>query len=274
MENKKKIALVLSGGAAKGSMQFGILKYLCEQGLKPNVVYGTSVGSLNACGYSHVGIEGLEQFWARIKKMSDVFKFNWTTLLFLSKGLYHGKPLRALIAEVVASGKPSIPTYACKVNLVTGETVYTEANDPDYIDSVLASSSVPGISEPVGEWVDGGVREQSPLKKAIDDGADKIIVILCNPYRENPEPGDMGNWIKNAIRATDILSHEVFKNDIDSCLWYNRNLMPGKRFIEIEVYAPEKLVIDSHDFTQEKIQPAIQYGYECAKKGPVIKETK
>lgn len=280
----KKIALVLSGGAAKGSIQFGFIKYLYEQGLQPDVIYGTSVGSLNACGLSYVDVEGTEEMWNSIQDISDVFKVNWfgpfkRLMGFFFKnvqwsGIYNSKPLRKLVEKVIEEGKhPHIKAYACKVSLRTGEIKYVMAGEEDYVDGVIASTSVPVVSDLVGEWADGGVREQSPLKKAIDDGADKIVVVLCNPYKENPPEGECGQIEQNLIRTTDILAHETFKNDIENCIWYNRyfNSVPGKRYVEIEVYAPEQLVIESHEFKADKIKNAIQYGYDQAKKGPIIK---
>lgn len=266
-----KTVVVLSGGGAKGSMQVGIFKYLYEQGLRPDAIYGTSVGNLNACGYAYLGLDGLLEFWSKIKKNSHVFKLNWSALILRAGGLFHAKPLRGLIEECVKDKQPQIPCYSCVVDLMTGEIKYGKAGEPDYVDYVVASASIPGLCEPIGNLVDGGVREQSPLKKAIQEGADKIVVILCSPWQENPDPKPLGNWISNILRTTDVMAHEIFLNDIKECAWYNENLPEGKRRIEIEVYAPEKLVIDSLDFTQNKIQPAIQYGYEQAKKGPVFK---
>jgi NTE family protein len=271
--NKKKTALVLSGGSVKGSMQYGILKYLYEQGFTPDVVYGTSVGNLNGMGYSYIGIKGLEKFWSKITKRSSLFKFNWLSLILKSKGVFNTKPLRKLVQEAIKEGiYPKIPCYSCCVNIKTGEIVYGTPDMPDYEDYVVASASIPCFNDPIGDLVDGGVREQTPLKKAIEDGCEKIVVILCNPYKQNPDEGKNGNWIENLLRTTDLMAHEIFINDIEACRWYNANLEPGKRKIELEVYCPEKLVIDSMDFTQDKIQPAILYGYECAKKGPIIKE--
>lgn len=267
-----KTAVVLSGGGAKGSVQFGMLKYLVEQGLQPDAIYGTSVGSLNAAGYSHVGMDGLEDFWESIKARKDVFKFNWKTLIFLSQGVFHAGPLRKLVVAATVGKTPTIPCFACSVNLATGEVVYTEARDPAYVDQVLASSSVPGLCEPVGEYVDGGIRECTPLKKAIDDGADRIVVIMCSPFTPNPAPGKISNWIMNIIRTTDILGHEIYLEDIRSCIWYNNNSIAGKRKIQLEVYAPAMDVLSTQDFTQDKIQPGIVYGYEQAKKGPIIKD--
>jgi predicted acylesterase/phospholipase RssA len=266
-----KTVVVLSGGGAKGSMQFGFLKYLCEQGLNPDVIYGTSTGALNSAGYTYLGIEKLEDVWKSITKKSDVFKFNWKTLLFMSQGVFNARPLKKLLEKHLI-GTPQIDAYACKVSLISGEVAYSKSGDNDFIESVLASSCVPGLVEPVNnEWVDEGLREQTPLKKAIKDGADKIIVVLCNPWKENPDEDKVGNWVKNIIRTTDIMSHEIFLNDVENCLWYNEHPELGKKYIELEVYAPEKIVINTDEFSQEKIHNAIAYGYEQAKKGPVIK---
>lgn len=274
-----KTVVVLSGGGAKGSMQFGFLKRLVEEGLKPEAIYGTSVGNLNAFGYSYLGISGLEAFWARIKSKSSVFKLSWLGpikallgLVFKTSwpGLHHAAPLRKLAEEVIKDRQPSIPCFSCVVNIDSGETSYGQGGQPDYVDYVVASASIPALCEPVNRMVDGGIREQSPLKKAIEDGAEKIVVILCNPWRENPDPGSPKNWWDILIRTTDIMSHEIFMDDIKTCLWVNEHLSSGKRKVEIEVYAPDELVIDSLDFVQEKIQPAIAYGYEQAKKGPKV----
>lgn len=263
-----KLAIVLSGGGAKGSMQFGILKYLIEQGVKPHVVYGTSVGSLNSAGYAFRGIEGMEKVWRSIKKKSHVFKFKWSSLFLMSSGLFHAAPLRKIL-EKNTTGIPQCDAYSCKVSIETGEIKYTHCLAPDYADSCVASSSIPALCEDVNGWVDGGVREQTPLKQAILDGATKIIVIMCNPIKKNPDYDKKGSWIKNLLRSTDLLAHEVFLNDIQTCLYYNRTRENGKREVQIEVYAPEKLVLGALDFSQDKIGPAIDYGYEQAKKGPL-----
>lgn len=264
-----KTALVLSGGGAKGSVQFGILKYLYEKGLRPDVIYGTSVGSLNAAGLSFIGIDGLEKVWSSIQKMSDVFKFNWKVLIGKASGIYNGAPLRKIIQDVVSNNEPHILAYSCAVSLYSGEIGYFSCHDEHYVAATLASSSVPVLTEDVNGWVDGGVREQTPLKKAIEDGADKIVVVLCNPIEKNPNYDFVKNIIKTLLRTTDILGHEIFLNDIQNCIWYNENSITGKRKIELEVYAPQRLVISTHDFTQDKIQPAIKYGYEVAKNGPI-----
>lgn len=191
-----KTALVLSGGGSKGAMQLGFLKYLHEQGLRPDAIYGSSVGALNGAGYAYMGLEKLEEVWFGIKSRSKIFSFNWKTLLFFqSGGIYNSTPLRKSIEKNIV-GTPVCDVYVCKVSLITGEIKYGKSGEEDFIDSVVASSSVPGYSEPVGEWADGGIRQQSPLSRAIQDKPDKIVVILCNPLKDLPAYGKVGSIFK------------------------------------------------------------------------------
>jgi len=262
-----KTALILSGGGSKGSFQFGVLKYLIERGFTPNAVYGTSVGALNAAGYGYQNIGGLEEVWNNIKGKSDILKFNWSSFILRSTGLYNTKPLRKILEKNII-GQPICDVYACKVNLLTGDIVYSKHTDSDFISSVEASASIPGIMSPVDdEWVDGGIREQTPLKQAILDGAKKIIVVLCNPWEYNPVKTKCGNWLQNSLRAVDILSHENFLSDISLCLEKNKD--SEYEYIKMEIYAPLQHLNDALDFSPDKIKENIKLGYETAQLGPL-----
>ena len=71
-KSKPKVALVLSGGTAKGLAHIGVLKVLEEQGIRPDLIIGTSMGSiiggLYAIGYSADEIE-------QITLKTDWFKY-------------------------------------------------------------------------------------------------------------------------------------------------------------------------------------------------------
>ena len=82
----KKIALILSGGAARGAYEIGVLKALLPEiqkigGFK--IISGTSVGSINACFLASLVhlptekiVEGLEHYWLTLKR-ERVFVENW-----------------------------------------------------------------------------------------------------------------------------------------------------------------------------------------------------
>lgn len=269
-----KTVVVMSGGGSKGSFQVGVLKALYKRGYKFDAAYGTSTGALQSAGLSYVGIEGLERTWLEIKGKSDIFKFNWLSLILMSDGLFNTKPLRKKI-DKICEGKPQIPVTVCKINLETGQKAYSKSGDLDFNESVEASTCVPLGTSPVNKiWVDGGVREITPLKKAIDEGADKIVIILANPWKINPDHWKR-SWnpflriLSIAKRSVDILAHEVLINDIRSCI--NKNKDSRYKKIEIEIYCPEFYVSGTNEFNSEKIRNGIQHGYDIGMKDSNVK---
>lgn len=260
-----KTAYVLSGGGAKGAFQVGVMERLItDMGIVPDVVYGTSVGALNAAGYAYVGLDGLRDVWLSIKSRKDILSRNYLSVLWAT-GMYSMKPLRKILEKSIA-GDARCEAVSCWVSLTTGEIGYTSNKVADrtaFIDAVEASACIPYVMETVGSRIDGGCREQAPLKKAIVDGADRIIVILCNPIRENPEyewkmPTGWFKWFKIGMRALDVMEHEVFVNDIKRCIAYNED--PERKQIDLKFYAPDRTLLDTLDFEPDKIQAALEQG--------------
>lgn len=269
---------VLPGGGAKGIHQLPVIEKWVEEGLFPQTIYGTSVGSLNMSGYSYKGVKGLKDIWFNVESTGDILGSQWMSLLW-SGGVYNLKPLRKLLEKNI-EGRFSTECVACVVNLGSGEIRYVsndESSRLDFINAVQASAAIPFVMEPVewdGElWVDGGVREQTPLKRAIEDGADEILIAMCNPWNENP----VGGWktkfpkiVNNGLRAIGVMEHEVFLGDVKSCLAYNKLVAAGeggsKRYVNIRMWAPKEQTIDTLDFNQGKIKPA----YASSKSGGVV----
>jgi len=269
----KKVHVVMSGGGAKGAFEVGVLKGLAEKGYEFEHSYGTSVGALNAAGLAYQGVAGLEVVWKNIKKKSDLLKFNWSNLFFMAAdGIYNTKPLRKII-DTCCSGKSRIPATVTKVNIETGELVHGNSDESDFNSSVEASACIPVAMSPVDKiWVDGGVREITPLKKAIDNGAEKIVIILASPWDINPAEWELPKFplfksLKIGMRTIDVISHEVYVDDIWCCI--RKNCDPMYKKIDLEVYAPKKLLIDTLEFDPKKIREAINQGYFSAMEGPI-----
>lgn len=258
-----KVGVVLSGGGAKGAFQVGVLQRLIEKGIQPSVFFGTSVGALNASGMAYLGINDLTNLWMKIEGKGDILKPAWWKLLWMD-GLYSMKPLREKLAKFIV-GDSKAEAVVCYVDLPKGAIHYASNLDmpvEDFRTFVEASAAIPGIMElPNGVLADGGVREQAPLKQAIKAGCDEIHVILCNPITENPtQSWNIGSPIivSLSMRALDIMEHEVFLNDIDLCR--ERNKIDGYQKIDLHVYAPDRLLIDTLEFDPKKIREAIQQG--------------
>lgn len=258
-----KVGVVLSGGGAKGAFQVGVLQRLIEKGINPSIYFGTSVGSLNAVGMAYHGIDFLNDVWMNIKGRGDILTPAWWKLIFMS-GLFSMKPLRKKIVSAL-SGNPKAEVVVCYVDLSDGKICYSSnhsVNKNVFAKFVEASAAIPGIMElPSNRYADGGVREQAPLREAIMNGCDEIHVILCNPITKNPTQ----TWNPKtplmaslSLRALDIMEHEVFMNDIELCR--DRNKIEGYKKIDLHVYAPDRLIIDTLEFDPKKISEAIQQG--------------
>ena len=72
-EKKKKTAFILAGGASRGAYQAGCLKRLEEEGIKPDLIIGSSIGVCNALVYMTGGAETLWAFWSRALTLPQVF---------------------------------------------------------------------------------------------------------------------------------------------------------------------------------------------------------
>ena len=68
------IGFALEGGGAKGSYQAGAYIALIKKGIKPNIIVGTSIGSLNAALMAQGDIKKLKQLW--LNTTTDVFGIN------------------------------------------------------------------------------------------------------------------------------------------------------------------------------------------------------
>lgn len=257
---------------AKGSFQVGVIKQLYEKGITPHAVWGTSVGAINGAAIAYVGIEKTHKIWLDLKGNSDIVQFQLGSMVFATKGLYSTKPLHKILKDNLNGFPTYVHPHVCMTNALTGQIAYADpwtcnAYGMSFDEAVLASASFPLAMEPVhGVWIDGGVRETVPLKEAIRNGYDELYVILCNPWERNPKPKkELRNWLGVGARVLDLLSHEIFVNDVQTCLKHNDT--GEKKQITIHLYAPDELVIDTLDFNPEKIRKGIKQGYNAQEIG-------
>ena len=172
-----KIALVLGGGAAKGFAHIGVIKSLESHGFQPDILVGTSAGSVVAALYA-AGFGGFELQRIALAMEEKAFS-DWT---IPNRGFIKGEALQNFINEAV--GNRPIEQFTRKLAIVatdlqSGELVVFERGDTGL--AVRASSSVPGVFQPVKfnsrEYVDGGLVSPVPVKTARDLGADVIVAV-------------------------------------------------------------------------------------------------
>lgn len=172
-----ELGIAFGGGGVRGFMHLGVLKALEEEGIKPDVVTGTSAGSVAATLYaSGMSLAEMETAIDEVD-MSDL-----TDFVVSSKGLVNGKKLSEWINTQVAYDDLAFMPKTVAVtatNLTTQETIMIRSGNPGH--AVQTSSTIPGAFVPVQNHgdilVDGGIFSVVPVYTAIELGAKKIIAI-------------------------------------------------------------------------------------------------
>lgn len=194
-----KIGLALGGGAAKGFAHIGVIKMLEANGFKPEVVAGTSAGSVVGALYA----SGMDPFQLQEKAVA-LDEASIRDVRLFSGGLVQGQALQDYVNEQV--GKRPIerlrkPFAAVATRLETGErTVFVRGNTGQ---AVRASSSVPGVFEPVTigsfQYVDGGVVSPVPVDAARELGADFVIAVDISSKARGRRPDGMLGIVNQSI---------------------------------------------------------------------------
>lgn len=270
-----RVALVLSGGGARGAYEAGALSVLIpaleQRGELPTVLLGSSVGAINAAGlgaFWHLGAEqaiaAAIEIWNQVDKGSVVKPIlSWQVpltalryaggILSIPKmgvpSLLDPQPLRdnldrwidwsqlnrnvresvlrsvAVVATsarsgrtvVFASGESDVVTAASERHSHAISYVSTKLN----AEHVRASAAIPLFFPPVrvsaprraaGWYIDGGTRLNTPLKPALDLGAERLVVIgmdTASEHRENGNgageaPPDFGDGLLHVLQGRHV----------------------------------------------------------------------
>lgn len=211
-----KIALVLGGGAARGFAHIGVIKSLEAQGIAPDMVVGTSAGSVVAALYAS-GMSGFELQNLALQMEEDMLA-DWT---LPNRGVLKGEALQDFINQKVKSltiQKLPKPLGVVATDLQSGEKVLFRRGDTGI--AVRASSAVPGMFQPVEisgrDYVDGGLTSPVPAQSARAMGADFVIAVdISNVSRRDKLSGTLDVLLQTfAIMGHAISRHELEDADI------------------------------------------------------------
>ena len=224
------LALVLSGGGARGAYEAGVLRYALGKlaprrgpSAIPQIFCGTSVGAINACALAaraelpDLGVRLLADRWESLR-LEDVFKLGWGDLTAIARwlvgkpvvdgvtSLLDARPLAVLVREFVpwralhqnvADGRVRAVTLSA-TDVETGHTIifvesatdhalYSTDASVEYVSTrlkpqhALASAAIPIIFPTVRVggrlFVDGSVRQNTPISPAIRMGCERVLVI-------------------------------------------------------------------------------------------------
>ncbi|MFM2246899.1 MAG: hypothetical protein RL071_2973 [Pseudomonadota bacterium] len=233
-ERAPRTGLVLSGGAARGAYQAGVMRFIYRTLPRqlgfvpwPEVVSGTSVGALNgtfAVSRSEAQIVLLSRLWRRLR-IPDVFVLHYGDVLAALRGRHRGRagaalldagPLMRLVHEQFpqVDVRRSIDSGLVRAFIVSA-TELNNGYNVLFVDStadelglsplarsrvertpigpqeVLASAALPFLFPPVElrgrAYVDGGLRQNTPLRPVLHAGVDRVLLIGSHM---EPDPGE------------------------------------------------------------------------------------
>ena len=279
--------LVLAGGSVKGAFQAGVMRALMEKGYQPDAIYGVSAGSLNAAYFiNQIGSQALAghpisyaqaaqdlwDFWETritrpdcLSKPFNIFQLGWTALTKRFRGLVSTEPLRLLLEDVISLRNLNASPIGLKVgavNIIQGHIHYLDPSHDEFISYLMASSAVPILMPVVkikGEdrksYLDGGLRDVAPLRKAVEDGGKNIVCIACHIESIVGGTFDSGDLLALVDRVMDIAVNEILNADI-------REVMAVNQHLSIQaIRPPQPLTIDIQNFTKMDIRRLLELGY-------------
>jgi NTE family protein len=196
-------AFVLSGGASLGALQVGMLRALYERGITADLLVGTSVGALNAAFIASrpqtpATTTELAGVWSGVKR-GDAFPLGFRGLagglLGQRDHLVSARGLRKILHRHVQLDDLSdaaIPLHLTAFDITAGKEVILSQGPA--VEAIVATCSIPGIfpAVPVGDklLIDGGVVNNTPIRHAVELGADRIYVLPTQAlsYAETAPP--------------------------------------------------------------------------------------
>ena len=240
------LGISFSGGGVKGVAHLGVLKFMQEIGLSPNIVSGTSsgaiVGAFYAYGYPPDEILNI---------FEEVNLFRFPYIAFGRPGLFNIYRLRSQMEKYFEDfdfNHLQKKLYVHVTNLEKGTEVILHQGD--FIKAVFASSAVPFIFAPVEIdnilYTDGGVCNNFPIE-SIRNKCDILIGVNVEGVYEKGKD-DLKNSIRIIERSMEILIDQQSMSKVNSC--------------DLYLGFPELSKYSIFDF--KKMQDIFDFGYEKA----------
>jgi len=196
----RPVGYVLGGGGSLGAVQVGMLQALGEHDITPDIVAGTSVGSLNGAVVAlnpQSAANRLSHLWARMTRervfpgglLAQVRTLQHTkTHLFPSTGL--AAVITDFMGADVTFADLALPFAAMAMDIATARPHVLR--DGRLLPALLASAAIPGIFPPVQlgplQLYDGGLVANVPMRQALAMGARSLVVLDCNFPGHIPDP--------------------------------------------------------------------------------------
>jgi NTE family protein len=213
---RPRIGLALGGGAARGFAHIGVIQALEENGFAPDLVVGTSAGSLVAALFAS-GRSGRD-LAILADGMDETAFADWS---YPGRGLIRGEALAKFVRDKTNRRdieQMKIPLGIAATDLDSGEGILFRRGDTGT--AVRASSAVPAVFQPVRigqrEYVDGGLSAPIPVHHARQMGAEFVIAVDISAVPEGNPTGDAARMLLQtfAIMGKSLKAYELREADL------------------------------------------------------------
>ena len=269
----QKATLVLEGGATRGVFTSGVLDYLMEQEFYTSHVIGVSAGACNAVDYvSRQPGRTRDCMIPTDKNLSYYYgmrKFIKEKSLMNMDMIFDIYPKQIYPFDFDTYFRSEMNCELVTTNCVTGKAEYMdEAQDPDRLMKICrASSSMPLLCPIVNidgiPYLDGGLADSIPIRRAMDIGNEKIIVVLTRNrgYRMKAVSKAVEKMYRRAYRSYPNLLRTLLRR----APYYNRTLNELEnleREGKIFVIRPQVKPVSRLERSQEHLMAFYHHGYD------------
>ncbi|WP_407398426.1 patatin-like phospholipase family protein [Treponema sp.] len=297
---RPKVALVLSGGGAKGLAEIPLLEALEREGIKPDMILGTSmgalIGSLYAAGYSAKEIREILLSMDYLKVLGErpvslervppeafSSRSNSDTALSFSinnkrigsaPGLIGDQNIvmelsnhLSRVLNVDDFDKLSIPFRCIATNVSTGEQIVLKSGS--LVDAVRASISLPGIftPAPLGNGVfamDGGLRNNLPVQLAREMGADIVIAMDVASILDT-DPNTLSDFVTVTEQIINLI---ISSNAVEQYHLATLVLKPDlKKYGTVDFFHPLEIVAAGEKCVEENKEKLHEIAVNLSKQG-------
>ena len=264
--------LVLEGGGMKGGYSSGVLDFFLDKGLEFSSCYGVSAGACSLCSFLskqrgrayHTNVDYLED-----KNYCSLYSLLKTGDLFGADMCYYQIPEKLNPYDYETFEKYQGKCYSVVTNIETGCPEYIPIKDMHTdIEAIRASASLPLVSRNVkiGDklYLDGGISDAIPLRKSMEDGNRKNVVVMTKEVGYRRQPSSGVSLIRMCYRkypkVYELMKdrHNAYNNTLD---FLNEEVEKGTVFL---IQPKEKSDVGRIEKDRDKLKALYEEGYKEA----------
>lgn len=187
--NQSKTVFVLEGGAMRGLYSAGVLDVFMQNEITTDAIYGVSAGALFGINFKSKQIGRAIRYnlkYAHEKNYMGLYSLI-TTGNIMNENFCFDRIVNELDKfDFDTFNASPIDFYAVVTNVETGKAEHIKIIDSrSQLEVLRASGSMPFVSKIVefsgSKYLDGAISDPIPLQKALDEGYEKIVVVLTRP---------------------------------------------------------------------------------------------